>query len=383
MVLRPVLGPVDGRVADINRRVTHAQDAVLDVDRHIGAVEAALAAYADDAESYRRAANEMATYIGRELRRFDEGLQGGFGLLRDASQELDQSVGEVQRSVGEVQRSVGEVQGSVGEVVSLVKELKQKSTRELFSDRLGCAVRQPLDALEAPLAEALNYAGSHRGFVAQAGLWFNPPVVVELSEGAARPTVVNERIVEIPFAMGELATLEPGARIIDIGAAESTFALSAASLGYRVTAIDLRSMPDFKHPNLELVIQRFEDWQAPVDGFDAAFLISTIEHVGLGAYGEAHYGEDSVGAGADRALVDCLGNRLAKHGKLILTVPYGDASIGDLERSYDDAGLDRLLDGWRILKRRICVQLGQLQWLPADGHQEGRRGVAMIVADRP
>ena len=54
-----------------------------------------------------------------------------------------------------------------------------------------------------------------------------------LSAGTATAMQVTERIVEVPFAMAALSRLEPGARILDIGSAESTFPLSAASLGYR------------------------------------------------------------------------------------------------------------------------------------------------------
>ena len=134
----------------------------------------------------------------------------------------------------------------------------------------------PLERLDEPLAQAINYATSHEGFHAQAGLWFNPPVAVGLSAGAATAVQVTERIVEVPFAMAALSRLGPGARILDIGSAESTFPLSAASLGYQVTAIDPRPLA-YSHPNLESHPVLLEDWDAPAGSFDAAFLISTIE----------------------------------------------------------------------------------------------------------
>ena len=52
------------------------------------------------------------------------------------------------------------------------------------------------------------------------------------------------------FCDGGAEPPRTGARILDIGSAESTFPLSAASLGYRVTAIDQRPLA-YSHPNLE------------------------------------------------------------------------------------------------------------------------------------
>ena len=147
-------------------------------------------------------------------------------------------------------------------------ELEESSFEEYYKMRLASAVEMPLERLDEPLAQAINYATSHQGFFAQAGLWFNPPVAVDLSAGAAAAVQVTERIVEVPFAMAALSRLGPGARILDIGSAESTFPLSAASLGYQITAIDPRPLA-YSHPNLESHAALLEDWDAPPASFDA------------------------------------------------------------------------------------------------------------------
>ena len=175
----------------------------------------------------------------------------------------------------------------------------RRIVRGVLPARLAQAADLPLEKLDGPLAQAINSATDHRGFYAQAGLWFNPPVAVALTAGGAVAAHVTERIVEVPFAMAALSRLERGARILDVGSAESTFPLSAASLGYKVTAIDPRPLA-YSHPNLESHASLLEDWDAPSEPFAAAFLISTIEHVGLGAYGERPYGSPEHGAGADR-----------------------------------------------------------------------------------
>ena len=215
-------------------------------------------------------------------------------------------------------------------------------------DRLNRAAEAALEEVDGAVANLVNRANGHRGFAAQAGLWFNPPVTVELGEGRARLATVNERIVEVPFALQALARLTPPARVLDIGSAESTFSLSVASLGYEVTALDLQPLP-YSHPNLETVVGRLEDFDPGSERFDAAVLISTIEHFGLGAYGEPA-GED----GADRAAIARVGELLTDDGFLVLTTPYGPARVDALERTYDEEASGRSsggMDGPRATHR--------------------------------
>ena len=204
-------------------------------------------------------------------------------------------------------------------------------------------------------------------------MWFNPAVTVELGEGGATIARVNERIVELPFALGHLARLEPPARILDVGGAESTFALSAASLGFQVTVVDPQGVP-YEHPNLTRVASRLDEWtDAGDEPFAAAFLISAIEHFGLGAYGE----EKAAGEHADREALDRVRRLLADDGLLVLTTPFGTAAVDELERVYDNDALGRLLDGWQIIERRVIARTDRRTWLPGS---EGSPATVMIAA---
>lgn len=314
-VARPVLSPVDGRVADINRRI----------------------------ESVRVSSTETSSYIGVELRRIDDRL------------------------------------ADLREQQSAMRGLLERSSEEYYRMRLAQVPDLPLLKLDDALARAINDATSHRGFYAQAGLWFNPPVAVALSGGTASVEHVSERIVEVPFAMAALTRLERGARILDVGSAESTFPLSAASLGYEVTAIDPRLL-GYSHPNLESHATLLEDWDAPSDPFAAAFLISTIEHVGLGAYGERTYGSPEHGTGADVALLKRVRELLVPEGILVLTTPYGTREVTDLERIYDEESLNKLLAGWDVVERQIVVRRDRFVWEPDEKVVTGARGVVMVTA---
>jgi hypothetical protein len=340
---RPITSPIDGRVADINRRVgdtTHrigVQGEIL--QGQIGRLDHALSTAIG---SYARASTEATSYVGLELRQLAETV----------------------RDLGETSR-----------------EIRSAWQEDYYRWRLDRAQHAPLEELDQELAGLLNHAAGHLGFAAQRELWFNPPLTVELVAGRARLARVNERIVEMPFAMAALGRLSPPARVLDIGSAESTFPLSAACLGYDVTALDLRPLP-YEHPNLTTFAGRFEDWQPPAEPFAAAFLISTIEHVGLGAYGERAYGDSRPGSGADFALLERVSGLLAPDGMLVLTTPYGTGAVSDFERIYDQQSLATLLDGWQIRDQQTVAQRDDLVWVAGEEPGPGMSGVAMVVATR-
>jgi hypothetical protein len=338
-VTRPLTRPVDGRVADINRRVS-------DTHLSVGVLSEKVEELSRELAAYTTTTTESNSYVGVEMRRLEESIETLLARIDEHERRLLARIDAVE---------------DVGYIA-----------------RLNRAAEAELDGVDGAVANLVNRANGHRGFAAQAGLWFNSAVTVELSEGSARLATVNERIVELPFALGALARLSPPARILDIGSAESTFSLSVASLGYQVTAVDLHPMP-YSHPNLQSVVGRLEDWDPGPERFDAAFLISAIEHFGIGAYGE-EVGQE----GADRAAVARVGELLSDDGFLVLTTPYGPAGVDALERTYDDAGLAALLEGWTVLERRTELRRDERTWMPGDSSARtagaDSEGVVMVVA---
>ncbi len=332
---RPVTSPIDGRVADINSRVENTAHGVGQLNASVARLDEAVSVFSE-------AATESTSYVGIEL-----------GRMAGAIDALEKQVGSMSAA----------------------------GRQDDYRRRLAAAVQQPLSALDGDLAALINHAAGHRGYAAQAELWFNSPVTIELSEGAARLAAVNERIVEVPFALMALSRLAAGARLLDVGSAESTFPLSAASLGYEVTAVDPRGLP-YAHPRLHTLAGRFEDLPTPEARFDAVFLISTIEHVGLPAYGVTPRGPVEPGAGADRELLARVrGELLADDGIVVLTTPYGARAVDDFERTYDDPALTALLDGWTVLERRAASLRDGVVWEPVQTADEvGEDGVVMVVA---
>ena len=233
-----------------------------------------------------------------------------------------------------------------------------------------------LERLDAAHAEYLNWATGAEGYAAQAGLWFNPPVPVHHRAGAVEPLLVNERIAEHPFVFGALAALAPGARILDVGGSESTVGLSLATLGHRVTVVDPRPHP-LAHPNLTHAACRLDELAVPAATarFDAAVVLSAVEHFGL-----EHYGLEWDDPRADAAALARLRELVAHGGLLVLTVPFAEqASVDGFQRVYDEAGLRELLRGWEVRTSLRVGRTDRLTWELGRPSQE-RHGVALVTA---
>jgi hypothetical protein len=204
--------------------------------------------------------------------------------------------------------------------------------------------------IDQPTADVLNELGSHRGPLAEVGLWRNDPVVVEWRAGSARVGAVNERIVEQPFVHGALAGLRPGSRVLDVGGGESLVGLGLASLGHRVTVVEPAGYP-YQHPNLTVVEQTLDEVEVD-EPVDAVVLLSAIEHFGIGAY--ANNGE--LDADADLAAMKRVRDLLAPDGVVVLTTPFGPAAVDELERTYDVDRLRSLFDGFRIEQAVVATR---------------------------
>lgn len=148
--------------------------------------------------------------------------------------------------------------------------------------------------------------------------------------------LINERIVETPFILGHLPPI--GAKILDVGACESPVSLMLASLGYAVTALDLRPYP-FSHPNLRVIQGDITDVNLKAE-YDAVICLSTLEHIGLPVYG----GRKTTGG--DRLAIRAMHQLLAPTGKLLLTTPA--------------APVEQLFPAWRVYSPPVLAKMFNL-----------------------
>jgi SAM-dependent methyltransferase len=236
------------------------------------------------------------------------------------------------------------------------------------------------ELIEKCYPAAVNCELSHHGKIAKAGLWFNPPIVVELQNDRPVLAAVSERIVEHIFVHTRLP--KPPARILDLGCAESTTAVEMASFGYQVDGIDLRSMsvyhPQFTMTQADVCKLPFDD-----ETFDAVVSLSTVEHVGLDWYTPVAQDASDHRAAAEAHRV------LIKGGRFILTVPFGQRATTQVHRVYDPSALEALLQPFHIEEILYGVRDGETWSVTADVSRAARMesaqrvsAVALVVATR-
>jgi SAM-dependent methyltransferase len=230
-----------------------------------------------------------------------------------------------------------------------------------------------LAELDETLARILNYGASHQGFAAQANLWFNPAILVGYDAHNVGVRWINERIVEVPYAFRALSRIPRGARVLDVGATESTVSLSLATLGYDVTAVDPRSNP-LSHQRLQTIVANIEEWEHDDADFDAVLCLSTIEHIGTTAYGQP-----SAGERLDLAAMERMRELAKPDALLILTTAVGRASVNEFGRVYDQDGLDELLQGWDLDDLTLAQRVDERSWVTIDEPIADLRGDAETV----
>lgn len=235
----------------------------------------------------------------------------------------------------------------------------------------------PGDELELPMdtARFLDWAEGPKGPAARAGMWFNPPVAAHYREHAVDLLLVNERIVEQPYVFAALASMPRPARILDVGGAESTVALSLASLGHQVDVVDPRGYR-LAHPHLRGHAMRLDQLPGELR-FDAAIALSSIEHFGVGAYGQP---VEEVRL--DHAALDEIHSRLPEGGILVLTVPCAAvSSADDFQRVYSLEELRQMLARWETLDLSAAWRLDARTWMwGAPDDPRGEIGVALVTA---
>jgi 2-polyprenyl-3-methyl-5-hydroxy-6-metoxy-1,4-benzoquinol methylase len=298
--------------------------------------------------------------------------------LRDLARELEQlhaSVAEVDRLARSEIEMAADATTMMGEALDETLELVRKLPDDAIAAYIERLSQRKLDELDPAVEQLLNFAESHRGFAAQRHLWFNSPVSISYEDRDVMVGDVNERIVELPYVLRALGGIPTGVNVLDVGATESLLSLYLASLGYHVTALDPRPYP-LRHPRLEVAVAEAQRWE-PKKTFDAVVCLSTIEHIGLGAYGEAKEGE-----GADLEAMNRIRTWTAPGGLLVLTTPFGDAQTDTFTRVYDRASLKELLNGWAVSDLTIARRKSDATWLIDDDPvlEPGAEAVALVTA---
>lgn len=160
--------------------------------------------------------------------------------------------------------------------------------------------------------------------------------------------VRDPRTIENIWLMKNLKFIREGSPVLDVGCAESLLSHELIGRGFKVFALDLRDSP-FMDKRVFFVKRNVIDTGLPNNSFDGIFVVSTIEHIGLEAYGQSIRDTD----GDIKALKE-LKRILNPHGVIAITTPYiGDNPLrisANFERRYNKERLEKLIRGSRVLK---------------------------------
>ena len=162
--------------------------------------------------------------------------------------------------------------------------------------------------------------------------------------GFSRPIdllLESSRIVEYPWI---LKNIPSKGRILDIGSTGSQLPLMLAGLGYEVWTIDIRKYEyDGIINNLNCIIGDIRETTFTDSFFDIILAVSTIEHIGLGRYG------DSIDSKGDENAIKEIVRIMANKAVLLMTVPFGKRSINKTHRVYNEEFLLSLLSEFKIV----------------------------------
>jgi len=171
--------------------------------------------------------------------------------------------------------------------------------------------------------------------------------------------VVSERILEYPLIFAYLGRNPDVRTILDFGSVEDLLPLHLCSLGYSVTALDFRIYP-YQHKRLKVLQDDILRWEPVEAAFDAVISISTIEHVGLGYYG------DPKEPDGDAIAVQKLWACVKREGTLVFTVPAGKPKIRRGMRIYDAESISKILPATPETLRCFAKQSRYGEWDEVD-----------------
>ncbi len=175
----------------------------------------------------------------------------------------------------------------------------------------------------------------------------------------------TSRTAEYRFVFRNLP--EPPSVLLDVGCCGSLLALELAKKRHKVFGIDTRRYSQ-EHPNLTCVQADITDAPFPGEFFDAVIAVSTIEHIGLGVYG------DPVQEEADVKAVKQIYRMLKPGGTLIVTTPFAQeyrlaVFRGGKERYYDANSINRLFKNFTISVQRFFAAKSRFNWVCVSREQ--------------
>jgi len=134
--------------------------------------------------------------------------------------------------------------------------------------------------------------------------------------------------------------------------------LVAVRKGLAVTCFDIRQHKSLiETESLKYINGDISDYNFDGQSFDIIITASTIEHVGLGRYGDSKVEDGDIKA------MTLLKSLLTSKGRMLLTIPIGrDAIHGNSHRVYGQEKLPKLLEGFTVVKSEFWSKPDKAIW---------------------
>ncbi|MHB8624633.1 MAG: class I SAM-dependent methyltransferase [Aggregatilineales bacterium] len=181
----------------------------------------------------------------------------------------------------------------------------------------------------------------------------NAVLTVWPCEGDAGSTpVVGDRHYEYAYTVeAVIRHVLIGKAVLDIGSAGSFLPSMLAALGLNLTCLDVREWP-MQWSGLRVVqgdlVSSYNTSMLAPESFDGITCISTLEHFGLGRYG------DALDIDGDVNGMQHMRRFLKAGGLMILTIPYGRAEVDyPAHRIYDQTRFQRVIMGMEVVEQRF------------------------------
>jgi len=145
--------------------------------------------------------------------------------------------------------------------------------------------------------------------------------------------------------------------VLDVGCTESLLIYELKRRGYKITGLDQR--PYQEKNNIPFILKNITEPTNIINAYDYIVSVSTIEHIGLGAYG------DEKSKNGDRRAMENIYKMLKHHGFVIVTVPlwYWNTDSG---RGYTYQSFRKIIEGLFTIEHieqrngQICAVLCRL-----------------------
>ncbi|MFN6479208.1 MAG: DUF268 domain-containing protein [Nostoc sp. DedQUE07] len=297
--------------------------------------------------------------VNKKLSQFEQKID----QLSQLKQKIDQ-LPQLKQKIDQLPQ----LEQKIEQLSQLEQKIEQISQLEQKIEQIS-QLEQKIEQISTELQadnSVTNQASSNEESKIASGLWFNEPIIVGYREnGEAYWAGTNERIFEKTFVLQSLARLYESSSItvLDVGAAESLLSYELASFNYSVTAIDIRPIALF-HPNLKFVKTDICNPVLPSASFDCVVALSTLEHIGLGWYG------DKKEENYDLKAVQQISLLLKPEGSFILTVPYGKKALTPVHRIYNQESLQKLIQDFRVVQISYGVRKDDFTWLITENELE-------------